>query len=86
MTRVTEGTYLAWYDAGRAKAPAQKIADAAARYREKFGAEPTVCLLSAAVAVDPAALVVLGLEGLALRPLPHIGAHCYWVGRDADPA
>ena len=68
--------YLAWYDADRKKPLVQKIADARARYVQKFNAEPVVVLVNPedACAVD----------GLEVRALPHIGRHCFWVGKDDE--
>lgn len=66
--------YLAWFDADRKKPIAQKIAEAHARYVAKFGQQPQICLVNPedAVADSP----------IELRPLTHIGRHCFWIGAD----
>jgi hypothetical protein len=71
--------YLAWFDANPKKPVAQKIAEARERYIEKFGRQPLVCL------VNPADVVAE--SAVELRPLPHIGRHCFWIGADeaAEP-
>lgn len=66
--------YLAWFDADRKKPVDQKIAEARERYRAKFGHEPAVCLVNPADAVEGGTIEV--------RPLQHIGRHCFWIGFD----
>lgn len=68
--------YLAWFDATdpRKKPPATKIAEGCARYRQKFGREPEVCLCNPADAT--------AVEGLEVRPVARVGKHCFWIGRD----
>ena len=78
--------YLAWFDATptnsaearpgvkERKSPEQKIGEARARYVQKFGEEPRVCM------VNPAD--VCQVEGIEVRPLNYIGRHCFWIGKD----
>lgn len=66
--------YLAWFDANPKKPTAQKIAEAHQRYVEKFGRQPLVCL------VNPGDMVPE--SPIELRPLNHIGRHCFWIGAD----
>lgn len=69
-------TYLAWHDPNPKKPPAQKIAEASARHKEKFGTPPIVCLCHPDDACE--------VEGVEVRPLRHISRNCFWVGAD-DP-
>lgn len=66
--------YLAWFDADRKKPVGQKIAEARERYVEKFGRQPAICLVNPADAIDDAVV--------ELRPVAHIGRHCFWIGFD----
>lgn len=66
--------YLAWFDADKKKPVAQKIAEAVARYREKFKEEPLICL------VNPENVVPVA--GLDVRPVAPLGKHDIWVGKD----
>lgn len=66
--------YLAWFDANPKKSAATKIAEAHRRYVEKFGRQPLVCLVNPEFADAPAEVEV--------RPLAHIGRHCFWIGTD----
>lgn len=66
--------YLAWFDADRDKSSAKKVADARARYVQRFGAEPLVCM------VNP--VNVCDVVGIKVVPLAHIGEHCFWIGQD----
>ena len=66
--------YLAWFDANPKKPVTQKIAEARERYVEKFGRQPRVCLVNPGDMVPESAV--------ELRPLTHIGRHCFWIGMD----
>lgn len=66
--------YLAWFDADKKKPPQTKIAEAWARYVEKFGHEPIVCLVNVADACESALVEV--------RADRHIGRGCFWIGKD----
>lgn len=70
--------FLAWYDPtpDKKKPTAQKIEDACARYIQKFGTQPIVCLVNPEDACH--------VEGIEIRPLAHIGRNCFWVGRDDE--
>jgi hypothetical protein len=69
--------YLAWFDSNPKKAVHDKIGEARARYLDKFGQEPLVCLVNPDDAVEGSAV--------ELRPVAHIARHCFWIGYD-DPA
>lgn len=66
--------YLAWFDADRKKSPTKKIADAHARYLEKFGKAPKVCLVSGEDACES--------ELVAVEVRREIGRYCFWIGED----
>ncbi len=66
--------FLAWFDADRKKPVATKIAEAHARYVEKFGKQPLVCLINPDDLITDAKI--------ELRPLPSIGRNCFWIGAD----
>lgn len=64
--------YLMWFDPARNKSPARKIAEAADRYRGKFGHDPTAVLCNPADATADATVQVYAC--------PFIGRHHYWIG------
>lgn len=64
--------YLCWFDDNPKKTQAQKIQEACAAYRAKFGAEPTEVLVSEGETVD-------GLP-IPVRPVSYIRKSTIWVG------
>lgn len=74
---------LLWFDADKKRSLAEKIAQAAERYRTKFGRRPNLCY------VNPAMLS--GGEptecgGVRLVPAPNVLKHHFWIGvEDANP-
>jgi len=74
------GTGLLWYDNG-AQDLAVKIAEAAKRYRERFGGEPNVCY------VNPADLPDNGeCEANDIRVLTatNVLRHHLWLGHESS--
>ncbi len=74
---------LLWFDNSPDRGLAAKIADAARRYQEKFGASPNTCYVNhAALAGTALAAPVPSPLGAALRVVPsvYILPHHFWVG------
>ena len=66
--------YLGWTDPSKHRTPAQKITDAAARYRRKWGREPVVALVNPADACE--------VEGIEVRVVSHVAPNTFMVGED----
>ena len=66
---------MLWFDDAPHKSLAQKVREAAAYYRRKYG-EPRVCF------VPPQALTAetLQVEGVRVLPLPTVPPHHLWIG------
>ena len=73
------GIGLLWYD-NSAKDLAGKIAEAAQRYRERFGGEPNVCY------VNPADLPTgeCQANGIRMRTATNILRHHLWLGHESS--
>ena len=71
--------YLAWYDASRKLSIEDKIANAWARYEQKFILTPTEVLLNP---VD--ANKVTEPLPLTLRPMDNISPNTFWIGTPED--
>jgi hypothetical protein len=69
---MTEG--LLWYDADARRPTAQKIEDAATRYRERFGRAANCCHVHPSEQIEHTAVNVVAN--------PRIQPHHYWVGVD----
>ncbi len=66
---------LLWFDDDKQTPPAEKIAQAARRYREKFGRAPTVCF------VHPEETIAGSkVGGIAVQPLRTVLRHHFLVG------
>ena len=81
-------TYLGWYDANKKKHVRAKLAEAIARYQEKFGRYPRICLTSRQDALD---LVEPSrkyeLPGIIIQERPYIARFTFYIGEDAgEPA
>lgn len=74
---------LLWYDKDPKIPFAQKVEEAAERYREKYGVEPNTCYVNPTTL--PAGVVVPGFE---LRVWATIRPDHFWIGvsEDAQPA
>lgn len=66
--------YTGWTDPDKKKLPAQKINDAAARYRKRWNEEPLVALVNPADACE--------VEGIEVRIVNHVAPNVFFVGRD----
>lgn len=71
---------LLWFDNDPGRSLANKVANAAQRYQERFGVMPDTCYVSRG-ALNGADAMLPGQE-IALRvlPAPNILAHHFWVG------
>lgn len=74
---------LLWYDDDPQRGLADKIARAAQRYRQKFGAPPDACY------VHPSALAgngkMLAVDGVRVAPLAVMLRHHFWLGQEEKP-
>jgi hypothetical protein len=66
---------LLWFDADAKIAPQAKLAEAAARFAERFGRPANCCH------VHPDELFAAP-NGFAIVPNPAVLRHHFWVGRD----
>jgi hypothetical protein len=74
---------LLWFDNDPHRQLAVKIADAARRYQEKFGAAPNICYVNqAALEGDETKLPVQEMQASSLRVVPasNVLLHHFWVG------
>lgn len=70
--------FLGWHDPDKKRATVDKLADAVARYREKFGSEPAVVLCNI---VDANELRDAGVD-LDVRDVLFLGTRgTFYVGR-----
>lgn len=70
-------TGLLWYDDDPRRSLAQKVARAAARYRQKYGLVPNVCF------VHPSALQSNGNTSagpVSVTAKPSVLPHHFWIG------
>jgi hypothetical protein len=67
-----DGAYLGWFDDTKGKPMSEKIADAAERYRQKIGQEPTVALVNTGSVIE--------YEGLEVRGVDYVRPNNVWVG------
>ena len=66
--------FLGWFDDTPKKGVAEKIQEAVERYIEKFGEEPSLCLVNAAD--------VVAYNGLEVKPVEYVRPNHFWVGRE----
>jgi hypothetical protein len=80
---------LLWYDDDKHRSLASKVAEAAQRYRERVGYEPTTCqlnptLIPASTSTRPQRGRKLGAEApaisLRLEPNEHLSPNYFYVG------
>jgi hypothetical protein len=70
---------LLWYDdSGRDLA--DKVGQAARRYRKKFGAPPDACYVHPSVLKDNGK--VKEVSGVRVMALPSVLRHHFWLGRE----
>jgi hypothetical protein len=70
--------FLGWYDPNKKKAAAQKLAEAIARYQEKFTAEPTEVLCHPIEAEE--LRVDVRERDLIITGVHYIPRHTFYVG------
>jgi hypothetical protein len=77
--------FLGWYDPDRKKPARAKLADAIARYEEKFGRAPRFCLTSPQDAVELAepSRKFPGEPPVAVQARNYIARWTFYVGEDA---
>ena len=68
--------YLGWYDPDRKKTSAQKLSDASARYRRKWGRDARVAIVNAADNV--------AMDGIEVRVAAHVPPNTFFVGEDEE--
>jgi len=74
-SRLNQALSLLWYDADPKRDLADKVARAAARYREKFGVPATVCR------INPTLLDrEIRLDGVRVVPAQNVLLHHFLVG------
>jgi hypothetical protein len=82
---------LLWFDADPKRDLAEKVAQAADRYREKFGRRPNLCYVNPAMLVVPAhpglpagdgrvSQSTVECDGVRLAPAANVLAHHFWIG------
>ncbi len=74
---------LLWFDNDPARGLTMKVADAARRYQEKFGAPPDTCYVNQAALGGSALTIGAGpSQAAALRIVPatNILPHHFWIG------
>jgi len=73
---------LLWYDADKKRSMKAKIAQAAQRYREKFGRFPNVCYINPAD--GESGTVTIDDRGITILTAKNTLRHHYWVGERND--
>ena len=69
---------LLWLDTSARRSQAEKLAEAAARYAERFGRKPNCCHVNPAQAFVDAELTIV--------PNSAVLPHHFWVGQDESVA
>lgn len=70
-------TGLLWHDSGTGRDLAEKVTQAAERYRQKFGVQPNRCFVHPSMVSSNGTLAV---GGVVILPLPSMLKHHFWVG------
>ncbi len=73
--------FLIWYDNDRKRKLAEKVAQAAERYTERFGRSPEVVLLNPAQAGD-----IEEVAGIPVRATPLVSPNYLYIGAEDPPA
>ncbi len=76
--------FLGWYDPDKKWPARAKLAEAAERYVEKFGAQPEICLTNVTDAAELAA--DQEAPALLVRGVSYIPRFTFYVGIDEAPA
>jgi len=86
---------LLWYDDNPGRDLADKVRQAARRYRQKFGAVPDVCYVHPPVTGPGTVALALNGNGngkvqkvgrVRVAPLPSVLRHHFWLGREEQRA
>ena len=75
--------FLGWYDPDRKRPAREKLADALARYEEKFRRTAAACLTSVADAAELAADTQA--PAVPIKGVNYIPRHTFYVGVEAVP-
>ncbi len=67
---------MLWFDDARDRPLVDKIAQAAAHYRAKYGRPPSICYIAARLAAELPALS----DGLRIKGAPNILPNHFWLG------
>ncbi len=74
--------YFVWYDDNPKKPVNTKIDEAVLRYKQKYGATPSICMLSEKIQSGDYAGVSTNL-GIEVRTAKHVPQNYFWIGRDS---
>ncbi len=69
---------LLWFDNNPNRALAEKVKQAAARYKDRLRKKPTVCYLN----VDQFDGAIEEINGISLKPAANIQPDYLWIGVD----
>lgn len=72
--------FLIWYDNDRKRKLAEKVAQAAERYTERFGVAPEIVLLNPTQAGEIAAVA-----GIPVRATPLVAPNFLYIGTEDAP-
>jgi hypothetical protein len=67
---------LLWLDVDAKRSLDQKVARAAARYKEKFGRRPNMCYVHASALANGS----VELDGVRIVPADNVLKHHFWIG------
>ena len=71
---------LLWFDDDPGRDLAENVAQAARRYRQKFGSPPNICYVHPSTLGDNGKVRKVG--GVRVVPLSSVLPHHFWVGRE----
>ena len=73
---------LLWYDDNPGRELADKIGQAARRYRQKYGASPDVCYVHPSALSDNGNGKVKKVGDVRVSSRPTVLVHHFWVGQE----
>ena len=74
---MTEG--MLWYDDDPRRKLTEKVSRAAKRYRQKYGASPSICYVHPLILKNEE---VKKVGQIQVAPLPSVLRHHFWLGRE----
>lgn len=80
-TAFKNDTGLLWFDASPGRDLADKIGQAARRYRQKYGVEPNLCYVHPSALSDGDKVKKVGEVRVSSRPT--VLVHHFWIGVEA---